>query len=152
MNLVSSTKAYIQQYRDDKWDDLLTNVKSFCEKRNIDVPDMNARYVERRGLARHQQADFIIEQHYRVNIFCASIDSQLQELNHRFSEHAVELLILGSALDPRAARESFRIDDICQLVNKFYPQDFTDLEKEQLKIELNNYKHNVVQHLSFQVL
>jgi hypothetical protein len=78
MNLVSSTKTYIQQYRDDKWDDLLTNVKSFCEKRNINVPDMNARYVERRGRACHQQADFTIEQHYRVNIFCASIDSQLQ--------------------------------------------------------------------------
>ncbi|XP_062161921.1 uncharacterized protein LOC133868946 [Alnus glutinosa] len=127
MNLVSFTKAYIQQYRDDKWDDLLTNVKSFCEKRNIDIPDMNARYVERR-------------------------DSQLQELNRRFSEHAVELLILSSALDPRAARESFRIDDICQLVNKFYPQDFTDLEKEQLETELNHYKHNVVLHSSFQAL
>jgi hypothetical protein len=46
MHLVSSTKAYIQQYRNDKWDDLLTNVKSFCEKRNIDVPDMNAHFVE----------------------------------------------------------------------------------------------------------
>jgi len=68
-----------------------------------------------------------------VNIFCASIDSQLQELNHRFSEHAVELLILSSALDPRVAREYFRNDDICQLVNKFYPQDFTDLE-------MNNWK------------
>ena len=66
--------------------------------------------------------------------FCAAIDSQLQELNHRFSEHIVELLILGSALDPRVARESFRIDDICQLVNKSYPQDFTDTEKEQLEI------------------
>jgi hypothetical protein len=54
----------------------------------------------------------------------------LQELNRRFNEHAVELLILGSALDPRAARESFKIDDICQLVNKFYSQDFPDLENE----------------------
>jgi len=36
------------------------------------------------------------------------------------------------------------------LVNKFSPQDFTDLEKEQLEIELNHYKHNVVQHSSFQ--
>jgi hypothetical protein len=61
MHLVSSTKEYIQQYRDDKWDDLLTNVKSFCEKRNIDASDMNARYVERQGWARHQQADFTIE-------------------------------------------------------------------------------------------
>jgi len=38
------------------------------------------------------------------------------------------------------------------LVNKFYPQDFPDLEKEQLEIEINHYKHNVVQHSSFQVL
>jgi hypothetical protein len=82
-------------------------VKSFCEKHNIDVPDINARYVERRGRARHQQADFTIEQHYRVDIFYASIDSQLQELNHWFSEHAMELLILSSALDPRSALESF---------------------------------------------
>jgi hypothetical protein len=82
--------------------------------------------------------------------FCPAIYSQLQELNRRFSEHIVELLILSSTLDPRTARESFRIDDICQLVNKFYPQDFTNLEKEQLEIELHHYKHNVVQDLSFQ--
>jgi hypothetical protein len=87
-------------------------------------------------LAMHQQADFTIEQHYQVDIFCASIDSQLQELNRRFSEHVVELLILDSALDPRATCESFRIDDICQLV------DFTGLENEQLEMELNHYKHN----------
>ena len=35
-----------------------------------------------------------------VIFFYAAIDSQLQELNGRFSEHAVELLILSSTLDP----------------------------------------------------
>jgi hypothetical protein len=65
-----------------------------------------------------------------VDIFYAAIDSQLQELNRRFSEDAVELLIIDSALDLRVARDSFRIDDICRLINKFYPQDFTDHEKE----------------------
>jgi hypothetical protein len=64
-----------------------------------------------------------------VNIFCAAIDSQLQELNRRFSEHVVELFILDSALEPRVAHEFFKIDDICQLINKFYLQDFTDFEK-----------------------
>jgi hypothetical protein len=57
----------------------------------------------------------------------------LQELNRQFIEHAMEFLIFGSALDPRVARESFKIDDICQFVNKFYPQDFTDLEKNNWK-------------------
>ena len=104
MRLVSSTKKLIQTFRDDKWDDLLTNVISFCELRSIDVPDMTARYVDRRGLAHYQLDDFTIEHHYRVDIFCAAIDSQLQELNHRFNEHAVELLVLSSALDPYQAR------------------------------------------------
>jgi hypothetical protein len=152
MHLVSSTKACIQQYRDDKLDVLLANVKSFCNKRNINISDMNARYIERRGRVRNQQADFTIEHHYRVDIFYATIDFQLQELNRQFSENAIELFILGSAFDPRVARDSFRIDDICRLVNKFYPQDFTDHEKEQLEIEFFYYEYNVVQHASFQGL
>jgi hypothetical protein len=62
------------------------------------------------------------------------------------------LFILSSVFDLRAARESFRIDNICQLVNKFYPLDFTDFEKEQLEIELHHYEYNVIQDLSFQGL
>ena len=127
-------------------------MKSFCNKRNIDVSDTNTRYVKRRCRARHQQVNITIEHHYHVDIFYAAIDSQLQELNRRFSEDAVKLLILGSALDPRVAHESFKIDDIYQLVNKFYPQDFTDLKKEQLEIELHYYEQNVVQDSSFQWL
>jgi hypothetical protein len=75
MHLVSSTKALIQEYRDDKWYVLLTNVKSLCEKRNIDVSYMNARYVDRRGQAHHQQDDFTIKQHYQVDNLCDGIDS-----------------------------------------------------------------------------
>jgi hypothetical protein len=70
MHLVLSTKTIIQGYRDDKWKVLLIKVKSFYNKCNIDVPDMNARYVKRRGRARHQQADFTIEHHYRVILNC----------------------------------------------------------------------------------
>ena len=31
----------------------------------------------------------------KVDIFNAGIDSQFQELNHRFTEHAMELLMLS---------------------------------------------------------
>ena len=129
MHLISSTKACIQQYRDYKWDVLFANVKSFCNKRNIDIPYMNACYVERWGQARNQQANFTIEHYYRIDIFCAVIDSQLQGSNCRFSEDTIELLILGSTLDPQVARDSFRIDDICQFVNTFYPQDYQSWKK-----------------------
>ena len=73
---------------------------SFCKERGLDVPDMNARYVARFGQSRHQQEDFRNEHYYKVDIFNARIDSQLQELNHQFSEHAMESLTLSSALDP----------------------------------------------------
>jgi hypothetical protein len=118
----------------------------------MDVPDMNARYIVRGGRARHQQEEFTLDHHYRIDIFYAAIDSQLQELNNRFSEHVVELLILSSALDPRDGCESFRIDDVCQLVEKFYPQDFTDHEKIGLRTELQHYQHNIVQHPEFKNL
>ena len=65
-----------------------------------DVRNMNAHYVARFGRARHQQEDFRNEQYYKVYIFNAGIDSQLQELNYRFSEKAMELLTLSSTLDP----------------------------------------------------
>jgi hypothetical protein len=65
-----------------------------------------------------------------VNIFCASIDSQLQELNCRFSDDAMKFHILGSALDPRVAHKSFKINDICQLVKEFYMQNFINHEKK----------------------
>ena len=80
---------------------------------------MNARYVSRRGRARNQQDNITIEHHYRVNIFYATIESQLQELNYRFDEDAIELLRLNSALEPREALKSFRSSDLCLLVENF---------------------------------
>ena len=86
IHLVSSNKALIQKLRDDGWDDLLTKVKSFCEAVNIPVPDLSAHYIVRRGRAHHQDSDITIEHHYKVDIFNVVINSQLQELNSKFSD------------------------------------------------------------------
>jgi hypothetical protein len=56
-HFVTSTKEFIQKFRDNGWDNFLTTMKSFCKLRSIDIPDMNARYVGRRGRARHLQDD-----------------------------------------------------------------------------------------------
>ena len=69
MNLVASTKALIQEFRRDGWDSLFTKVSSFCETHNIDLPDMNARYVGRWGRARGQQDDFNIKHHYQIYFY-----------------------------------------------------------------------------------
>ena len=152
MHLVSSTKTLIQKFRDDGSDGLLTTVISFCEKHCLNVLDMNACYVGRRGWARNQQDNVTIEHHYRVNIFYAAIYSQLQELNHQFNEDAMELLRLSSALKRWKALKYFRSSDLCLLVKNLYPQDFTDYDKQVLEKELYHFEHNVVQDLEFKKL
>ncbi|XP_042410354.1 uncharacterized protein LOC121999783 [Zingiber officinale] len=142
MKLVLSIKNLLQQMRDNKWDDLLVKVKSFCELRNIGIPDFNAPYINKRGRGRAHQDNFTIEHHYRIDLFYASIDSQLQEINGRFSDDTMELLTLSNALNPQNAAESFRVVDICKLVEKFYAQDFTRDEKEQLEMQLKHYEYN----------
>ena len=64
------------------------------------------------------------EHHYKVEIFTAAIDQQLQELNNRFSEQTTELLILSTSLNPRDGYKSFNIENICKLAENFYSEDF----------------------------
>ncbi|XP_073064051.1 uncharacterized protein [Primulina eburnea] len=72
------------------------------------------------------------------------INSQMQEINVCFSENAMELLMLTSALNPQNASDSLKYLDICKLVEKFYPRDFTSKEREWLDMQLKHYEHNVV--------
>ncbi|XP_031108612.1 uncharacterized protein LOC116013093 [Ipomoea triloba] len=151
MHLVSSTKLHIQTLRDSGWDELVASVKSFCETVNITVPNFDAQYIARRGRARHQQDELTIGHHYKVDIFNAVIDSQLQELSNRFDDKAIELIILSSSLDPKEMRVSFRIDDVCKLVEKFYTRDFEDYEILQLRMQLEHFEH-VQQLPDFRIL
>ncbi|XP_061362827.1 uncharacterized protein LOC133306518, partial [Gastrolobium bilobum] len=116
------------------------------KKHGIDIPDMSAKYIGRRGCARNEQGDFSTEKFYRVNIFCATIDYQLQELNIRFNDNTVELLTLSRTLDPRKKYKSFNSDDICKLVDKFYSRDFTEQEKLHLKMELQHFDLDIPKH------
>jgi hypothetical protein len=57
----------------------------------------------------------------------------LQELNNRFNEQAIELFKLSTALDPKNNYKLFSVEDICLLVDKFYPEDFSDQGKTHLR-------------------
>jgi hypothetical protein len=121
------------------------------KKNEIDVPDMNARYTRARGRScpQNEESSMTMEHHFRIDVFIAVIDFQLQEIDNRFSEHAMELLSLSAALSPQDAYKSFKIDDICSLVEKFYPQDFTEQEKIILRFQLDHYKLDVLKHSNF---
>ena len=45
MHLVATTKALIQKLREDGWDSLVGEVKLFCERYEIEIPDMSARLL-----------------------------------------------------------------------------------------------------------
>ncbi|KAJ9132865.1 hypothetical protein P3X46_033691, partial [Hevea brasiliensis] len=138
MHLMSSTKLLIQKLRDTGYKALLDIVTSICNRQQIQVPDMNASFSD------------IIRS--RLDIFTVAIYHQLQELNNRFSEQAIELLIFSVALDPRDTFKSFKVDDIYSFVEKFYHQDFSDQEKLHLRFQLQHYELDVLNHPDLQNL
>ena len=76
-------------------------------------------------------------------MFIAAVDSQLQELNSRFNDHVTQLLRLSASLDPK---KPFNVPDICALVTSHYPLDFTEHEKDLLRLELQHYELDVHNH------
>ncbi|XP_062112624.1 uncharacterized protein LOC133823788 [Humulus lupulus] len=153
MHLISSTKRLIKNFRDSGWDAFFIKVKSFCEQHQVDIPDMNAQHVARRGRSRNQQDKINVMHYYRVDIFITTLDYQLQELNYRFNEHSVELLVLSTAFDRRDGFKLFKINDICKLAKKFYPDDFSEQELVvHLRIELQHFELDIPNHLELQNL
>ncbi|TYH76979.1 hypothetical protein ES332_D04G122600v1 [Gossypium tomentosum] len=144
MSLVLTTKYLIQKLRDDGWNKLLKNVISFCETWELNFPYMNAQYIV--GHSRNKKEDVTVEHHYQVDIFFATIDTQLQELKSRFNEHVVELLTLTTTLYLKEFFKLFDIDKICILLNKLYPGDSSQQEKERLSYELKHYELDVCKH------
>ncbi|KAL6526304.1 hypothetical protein OROMI_029944 [Orobanche minor] len=138
--------------KDENWNDLLSVVKSFCQVRDIDIPDLSSSYRNRGPHARNEQSDHTFEHYYRVDIFYEAINYQLMELDHRFSDSAMELLRLASSLDPKNAYETFRSVDVIQVMEKFYREDFSDHEKIILKMQLQHYDIDVVQHANYKKL
>ncbi|XP_074374121.1 uncharacterized protein LOC141714503 [Apium graveolens] len=90
MNLVSSTKTLLQELREHGWDNFFLSVHQFGEDQGLEMPKMNAAYSI--GIGR--------------------------ELNDRFTEQSIELLVLSSALDPKNQFKKFDIDQICVLAQK----------------------------------
>ncbi|XP_020266440.1 uncharacterized protein LOC109841927 [Asparagus officinalis] len=105
---------------------------------------MSSRYVKGIGRSCQQSDEITIEHHYRFDILYEVVNTQVMELSERFSDRAVELLSLSSALDPKDSFKSFKVDDLCMLAKKYYPQDFSEMEiNYQLRHQLQHYEHDM---------
>ncbi|XP_025608200.1 uncharacterized protein [Arachis hypogaea] len=147
LTLVYTTKTLIQRMRESSWEAFIKEVILFCEKHEVEVPDMNALHIPRRGRTRKIVDQISVEHHYRVNLFLTVIDTQLQEFNGRFNDNMVELLTLSSTLDPRDNYKFFSVNKVCELVERFYPGDFSDQEKFHIRMQAQHYELDVPNHV-----
>ncbi|KAK5824990.1 hypothetical protein PVK06_019792 [Gossypium arboreum] len=102
-----------------------------------------------RGEFNGLQALILNDCRYAYYVHCFSHHLQLallQEFKSRFNKNVVDLLTLTTALDPKEFFKLFDIDKICILVNKFYPEEFSQQEKERLPYELKHYELDVCKH------
>ncbi|CAN6280066.1 unnamed protein product [Urochloa humidicola] len=122
MNLIMDVRDRLQDMRDNGWEPLFKRVKLFCDKHEIEVPDMD-KVVNARGTSTRRRQKVTNMHYYNVEIFLAAIDAIMSEMNHRFNEVSSELLVCMSALNPRNNFSSFDVDKLVRLA-EIYAEDF----------------------------
>ncbi|XP_022845459.1 zinc finger MYM-type protein 1-like [Olea europaea var. sylvestris] len=135
MRLVQICKAQLQAMRDDGWDSFFELVCSFCETHSINVPNMNDMFIT---LGRSQRETVTNLHHFRVEMFYAVIDMQLQELNDRFSEINNDLLLCVACLSPNDSFTAFDKTKVLRLC-QYYPVDFDAVDILKLEDQLDTY-------------
>ncbi|KAL6953921.1 hypothetical protein U1Q18_052845 [Sarracenia purpurea var. burkii] len=147
MKLVEVSKQRLQLLRDSGWSSLMDEVSSFCGKYQIDVPNMDEKYVMRRR-SRRQAQNITNSHHYRVELFYAVVDMQIQELNNRFNEVNTELLLCVACLNPLDSFAAFDKKRLIRLA-EFYPTDFSDVEILVISDQLENFILDVRSSIEF---
>ncbi|XP_058725524.1 uncharacterized protein LOC131596802 [Vicia villosa] len=83
--LVNAIKQELQEIRNDGWEELISKVMKICNKHDIDVPDMDAPYVQGKKPRRHVIISSVSNlHHYKHDCLFSFLDLQLHELNVRF--------------------------------------------------------------------
>ncbi|XP_016451030.2 uncharacterized protein LOC107775769 [Nicotiana tabacum] len=135
--LVEVAKKRLQKLREEECDSLIDKVSAFCVKYNILIPNFDDFYVNS-GRSRRKVANYTILHHYRVGIFFKIIDWQVQELNARFNEVTMNLLVGVACLNPVDSFSNFDINKIL-IMAELYPDDFDENIMVTLKNQLETY-------------
>ncbi|XP_026400673.1 uncharacterized protein LOC113296585 [Papaver somniferum] len=138
MTLVKLSKERLQNMRDSKWPSFLEDVNSFCRKHDISIIQMDEDYVPPGRSRRYGQVIKNLHQ-YQVELFYVCIDKQLAELNNRFDEMNMELLVCMSCLNPKNDFVAFDTKNLVRLA-EFYPDDFSEQERMDLENQLEVYE------------
>ncbi|KAH1199043.1 hypothetical protein GmHk_18G052493 [Glycine max] len=93
LSLVKATKEELQEMRNDGWKELISKLMEIGNKHDIDVPDLDALYVQGKKPRRHATTSSVSDlHHYKHDYLFSILDLQLHEINDRFDEDNTELL------------------------------------------------------------
>ncbi|XP_012847030.1 PREDICTED: uncharacterized protein LOC105967009 [Erythranthe guttata] len=137
LTITNELSQTLQRKDQDIVNAMRLNVTIFYKKHKVDVPQMNVKYVAR-GRRRRNEEEMSNLHHYKFETFYTILDMQLGELNARFSNSTMELLVCIACLDPSNSFSHFDKDKLLRLV-EFYLQDFTELDKCKLNDQLDTY-------------
>ena len=88
IGLIGSVRRNMNDMRENGWDPLFEEVKNFCTKMNIVIPNMDDT-IPTRGRSRCRGAKLVSYYHHFHNgIFIVVIDQVLVEFNNRFPERS----------------------------------------------------------------
>ncbi|XP_010665608.1 uncharacterized protein LOC104882891 [Beta vulgaris subsp. vulgaris] len=88
---------------------------------------------------------------FRVEMFLSVIDLQLQELNNRFDEENIELLICMACLNPVNSFVAFDTQKLVRLA-EFYPKEFPSNDMTRLRHELEFFYDDMRKDARFENL
>ncbi|KAL5187773.1 hypothetical protein HKD37_05G013386 [Glycine soja] len=136
--LQKPTKEELQEMRNDGWEELISKVMEICNKHDIDVPYLDALYVQGKKLRRHDTTSSVSDLHHYNHDYLFS----LHELNDRFDEDNTKLLQYVSCLSPSSSFEAFDVKILLRMI-ELYPNDFVDVLEVVVRHQLQNYVRNV---------
>ncbi|XP_047331726.1 uncharacterized protein LOC124935331 [Impatiens glandulifera] len=152
MEHVSTTKTLLRVLREQEFDILLSCVEQVSKKYDIEIPQMEARYKSSRSRSCQQNDSITIKNHYQFDVFVATIGFQIEELDSRLKDEAVELFKLSSALKPKHNFKLLNVDHIYQHAEKFYHLDFDAQDLHHLRTQLAHYELDMPVNERFQNL
>jgi hypothetical protein len=142
MSLLTDVKARLIELRNNGWEALFAEVKTFCEAKKIEVPNMEAPRP-RWGRSRQEKGIMVTEDHhYRVDTFYAALDAINTEMDHRFNEVSTDLLVSFSCLDPRQSFSKFDVEKLARLTD-IYDIDFSISDRGSIRDQLRLFIDHV---------
>ena len=135
MALVGLAKDKMKDMRSSLgWERFLPKVTFFCNTHGIEVPSPESNYVAHGRSQRYYEKQ-TNDDRYRREVYLGVVDQVIQELDNRFDEVNMELLICMAALNPVNSFASYDAQKVMRLA-QFYPNDISRMDLLRLEPQL----------------